>query len=173
MHYKIGNSKFLDKILNQYENVQGSTAAYRMQPSLMEQTIVQQSCMRSQSLKQKGTRKKKKKAVSKSRSNEGRECAFLNDATLDTFEVKKIDEAMAKMSASPVQVSPKGQLQTRESKKSAVAAEATGPATNAGAAGSPELNQMSKTTLKSKKRAPHFIIMRGKKYRVFKDNYLV
>ena len=53
--------------------------------------------------------RKKKKPVAKTKSNE-RECAFLNEKTLDTLEVKKIDEAMANLT-------PPEELQTRESKR--------------------------------------------------------
>lgn len=88
VHLKIGNSNFLDKILNQYENVNV--------PLSMDQTIEQR--LRSRSINQRAqVSRKKKKNLTKPRSNE-RECAFLNDATLDTVEIKKIDEAIANMS---------------------------------------------------------------------------
>ena len=67
-----------------------------------------------------------------------------NEKTLDTLEVKKIDEAMANLT-------PPEELQTRESKR----------------------EQLSKTTLKLKKQSPHYVIVSGKKYRIFKDNYLI
>lgn len=131
------NSKFLDKILHQYENDQSPVYFVRSSDKEMIR-----SGLRSKSLKQRAARKKKK-LVAKSKSNE-RECTFVNDPTLDTLEVQKIDEAIAN-------VTPPEELQTSESKK----------------------EQFAKATIRMKKHPTSYIIVRGKKYRVVKDNYLV
>ena len=70
-----------------------------------------------------------------------RECALPNDPTLDTFEVKKIDEAIANMSPT------------------------------SGKSGEKKLPH--KRTIKMKKKQVDCIIVRGKKYRIFNDNYLI
>ena len=88
LYPRVGNSNFLDKILNQYEHEKGPVFS---NPPTIKATLNQNS-IRSKSLKLKHAANKKKKPEQiglpkpkQAKSNEARECAYRNEPSLDTI----------------------------------------------------------------------------------------
>ena len=94
LQYRILNNKFLDKILKEYDYTNISIGTLKPMP--VDQALASFKIRsRSSNYNNGGYRRKKKtETITK---KQDRECTLINDPTLDSLEVQKIDEAMAKI----------------------------------------------------------------------------
>lgn len=93
IQYKMLNTKFLDKILKEYDYTNISIGTLKPLPfDHVLQPIKGRA--RSSNLNIGYRRKKRTESIVK---KQDRECTLINDPTLDSLEVQKIDEAIAKI----------------------------------------------------------------------------
>lgn len=96
------NNKFLDKILKEYDYSNISIGTLK---PVATNHVPPQIHYKTKGLSYYGNRKKNRNKDSFSRKHDSltrkqdRECTIVNDPTLDSLEIKKIDEAMAKFNS--------------------------------------------------------------------------